>query len=138
MTIKSQSLIAIIITILNSFVVFFPRPILSQQPAQLVANYIAVEEIEGSGILRGEVVGKPTVDDKVVTGTIRVHNKTKHWIGLSIVNHNANITPQEDFKNIYSKGWGIIPPDNYLDYTVNFYLEDDFVTFVFDNRHTPA
>lgn len=47
------------------FFALLPSKTYAQQPAQLVANYIAVEDAEGLGILFGEVIGKPEVTDDV-------------------------------------------------------------------------
>lgn len=114
--------------------------VLAGQQAQLYANYILVENIEGMGFLEGEVIGMPSVDEEGVTGLLRVHNKTGWWVGLTVSEHYTKVKSVDIADMLPCPTAQLIPPNSYRDFSSQFNLEDDFVTFVFDNKNwaTPA
>lgn len=113
----------------------FHLSIFASQQAQLYANYILVENVEGMGFLEGEVVGMPLVDDNGVTGLLRVHNKTGWWVGLTVNEHNTKVKSVDIADALQCPTAQLIPPNGYRDFSSHFSLEDDFVTFVFDNKN---
>ncbi|OGG09552.1 hypothetical protein A2781_07220 [Candidatus Gottesmanbacteria bacterium RIFCSPHIGHO2_01_FULL_42_27] len=116
--------------IISSLIYSFPfAPPVSAKKAQYVANYIKVDHTHEQGFIFGAVVGTPEVSDRGVKAVIRIYNATDAWLGLHEVDHHAAVKP-------VVQTWGLIPPKSYKNYTAEFYLEDDFVSFIFDNWKT--
>ena len=118
--------------IISTLIYSFPfTPPASAKKAQYVANYIKVDHNHEQGYLFGAVVGTPEVSKNGVKAHLRIYNRTDVWLGVNEIAHHAKVTP-------FVQTFGLIPPKSHKNYTVEFELEDDFVSFIYNNGTTAS